>query len=87
MNIEMINPIDSEEKILKRIRRTRILRRIIKVFFMSVIVAWGIVSLFPMYWMFVTSFTYIGPSFTMRDIKWFPNPPTLQNYKDFMQLE
>jgi len=81
------NMISSEEEVLRKIKKTRTLRKTVKLFFLIAVVAWGIVSLFPMYWMFVTSFTYIGPSFTMKDIKWFPDPPTLQNYKDFMQLE
>ncbi len=76
----------SEEEFLKRLKRTRLIRRVISGIFLLIVIIWGIISLFPMYWMFVSSFMWIGPSFTMSDIRWFPNPPTLRNYVDFFQL-
>lgn len=58
----------------------RLARYVPKALLYLVLVAWAAVSLFTMYWMFVSSFKYLGTSFSVRDLEWFPRRPTVENY-------
>lgn len=71
------------EKYLK----TRRLRLIVNLIAYIILTSWAIVSLFPMYWMFVCSFKYIGVTFSMKDIEFIPSNPTIENYINFLQLD
>jgi len=58
----------------------RILGHLPRLLLYLVLAAWAVVSVFTMYWMFTSSFKYLGTSFSVRDLEWFPKRPTLENY-------
>jgi multiple sugar transport system permease protein len=64
----------------------RILEHVPRGILYLVLAAWAAVSLFTMYWMFVSSFKYLGTSFSVRDLEWFPKRPTLGNYTELFTI-
>jgi multiple sugar transport system permease protein len=67
--------------------RTKRLRSIFTTIAYIILTTWAIVSLLPMYWMFVCSFKHIGVSFSIDDIEFYPSNPTKENYINFLQLD
>jgi multiple sugar transport system permease protein len=64
----------------------RILARFPRLVLYLFLTAWAVVGLFTMYWMFTSSFKYLGTSFSVRDLEWFPKRPTLENYRLLFSL-
>ena len=48
---------------------------------------WAILSLLPIYFLFILSFQNLGVNLTVRDINWFPVDPSLDNYRKLFQLD
>lgn len=48
---------------------------------------WAIMSLLPMYFMFIMSFQEIGVNLTIRDIQFIPTSPSLENFIELFQLD
>jgi multiple sugar transport system permease protein len=75
---------DGRRKEVRKERPPAIARRILghfpRLLLYLVLAAWAVVSVFTMYWMFVSSFKYLGTNFSVRDLEWFPKRPTFENY-------
>ncbi len=71
-----IKSLDWERIQTEKFIRTKRLRNIFTIIAYVILTTWAIVSLLPMYWMFVCSFKHIGVSFTIEDIEFFPSNPT-----------
>lgn len=67
------------EKIEKRAKIKRIASNTVKYFFLTV---WGLIVLFPFYWMILTSLKSYSSYNSEFIPKFFTLSPTLQNYKD-----
>ena len=67
------------EKIEKRAKIKRIASNTVKYFFLTV---WGLIVLFPFYWMILTSLKSYSSYNSDFIPKFFTLSPTLQNYKD-----
>lgn len=67
------------EKIEKRAKTKRIASNTVKYFFLTV---WGLIVLFPFYWMILTSLKSYSSYNSEFIPKFFTLSPTLQNYKD-----
>ncbi|MEX2536993.1 MAG: carbohydrate ABC transporter permease [Trueperaceae bacterium] len=62
-------------------------RRAGTIFAYGMLSFWAILSLVPIYFLFIMSFQDLGVSFTVRDIQWFPINPNLENYVTLFQLD
>ena len=67
------------EKIEKRAKIKRVISNAVKYFFLTV---WGLIVLFPFYWMILTSLKSYSSYNSEYIPKFFTLSPTLQNYKD-----
>ena len=67
------------EKIEKRAKTKRIASNTVKYFFLTV---WGLIVLFPFYWMILTSLKSYSSYNSEFIPKFFTLSPTLQNYRD-----
>jgi multiple sugar transport system permease protein len=48
---------------------------------------WALLSLVPIYFLFILSFQDLGVNLTVRDIRWFPTNPDWDNYRRLFQLD
>ena len=62
-------------------------RRLGTVFAYGMLTFWAVLSLIPIYFLFIMSFQDLGVSFTVRDIQWFPTNPNWENYVNLFQLD
>jgi multiple sugar transport system permease protein len=67
-----------------RIRSKRALSRFSKVFAYAVLVAWALISLIPIYWMFTTSLKSPSMAIAMPP-EWFPTDITFRNFTRLFQ--
>ncbi|MFP6760415.1 MAG: carbohydrate ABC transporter permease, partial [Rhodospirillales bacterium] len=66
------SPIQSKRQAMRKSRRRTIIRH-------TILILWGLLIMFPIYWMVQTSFKDSGEWVTWPP-NWVPHSPTLQNY-------
>ena len=69
---DMASPIESKRQAMRKSRRRTIVRH-------TILILWGFLIMFPIYWMVQTSFKDSGEWVTWPP-NWLPHSPTLQNY-------
>ena len=67
--------------------RTERARRVALIFAYATLAFWAILSLVPMYFLFMLSFEDLGVSLTVRDIKLWPANPSWENYRNLFQVD
>lgn len=67
--------------------RTERTRRISRFFAYAMLTFWAVLSLLPMYFLFILSFQELGVNLTVRDINWLPVNPSWDNYVNLFQLD
>ena len=63
------------------------IRRVGTIIAYSVLTFWALLSLVPIYFLFILSFQELGVNLTVRDINWFPVNPNWDNYINLFQLD
>jgi multiple sugar transport system permease protein len=67
--------------------RSERVRRFTTLFTYGMLTFWAVLSLVPIYFLFILSFQNLGVSLTVRDINWFPVNPSWDNYVRLFQLD
>ncbi|HEX7003732.1 MAG TPA: carbohydrate ABC transporter permease [Trueperaceae bacterium] len=67
--------------------RTERARRAGLVIAYATLAFWAVLSLIPIYFLFMLSFEDLGVSLTVRDIKFWPSNPSWENYVSLFQLD
>jgi multiple sugar transport system permease protein len=67
--------------------RSERLRRVSSAFAYTVLTFWAVLSLIPIYFLFILSFQNLGVNLTIRDINWLPTNPNWDNYVRLFQLD
>lgn len=67
--------------------RSERLRRVGTLFAYGMLTFWAVLSLVPIYFLFILSFQNLGVNLTIRDINWFPTNPNWDNYVKLFQLD
>jgi multiple sugar transport system permease protein len=62
-------------------------RRAGTIFAYGMLTFWALLSLVPIYFLFILSFQDLGVNLTVRDIKWIPTDPSWRNYRELFQLD
>ncbi|MFP4017199.1 MAG: carbohydrate ABC transporter permease, partial [Halanaerobiales bacterium] len=62
-------------------------RKYARIFAYLILTFWAVLSLLPIYFMFIMSFQEIGISLTIRDIQFIPTAPSLENFVGLFQLD
>ena len=70
-----------ENSLLLKQKRAEARRRVTKIFTYVMLGIWAVIVLFPFYWMILTSFKSYGSYNAESTPKFFPDDPTLENYK------
>lgn len=62
-------------------------RRFVRIVAYAVLAFWAVLSLSPIYFLFIMSLQNIGINLTIEDIKWLPINPSWENFKELFQLD
>ena len=76
---------NSELQFSKAEKHARTRKRVTRTLTYIMLSVWGIIVLFPFYWMILTSLKSYGSYNAERIPKFIADPPTLQNYADAFQ--
>lgn len=76
-----------ERRQAQTFEKTERSRRVGRVFAYSMLTFWAVLSLVPIYFLFILSFQQLGVNLTVRDINWFPINPNWDNYVNLFQLD
>ena len=76
-----------ERRRAQTFEKTERSRRVGRLFAYSMLTFWAVLSLVPIYFLFILSFQQLGVNLTVRDINWFPINPNWENYVNLFQLD
>lgn len=76
-----------EARLADEFRRTQRARRGLVVFAYVNLTIWAVISLLPIYFMFVLAFQYIGREISMLDLNWLPVQFSVDNFRNLFQVD
>jgi len=76
-----------EEREQRAYRSGRLLRKAFAIVAYSILIAWGILAIFPLFFMVTSAFKELGPAFTLSDMEIIPKNPTIQNFRKLFQYD
>ena len=79
-------PVTREQQSAQTFKRTETFRKTGTFFAYFILLIWAILSVLPIYFMFILAFQELGTSISMRDIQLIPTHLTWDNFRNLFQL-